>query len=111
VAAWQRDAATLNAIYVSRLLSPQPPPPTPPARPTCQHSRMATAVETAPVINGVNGHAEPKANGKAKSKNQLRRQKLKQKKAVHASTPTPVRRVFFCFVRIPIEYYRRKMRT
>jgi splicing factor 3B subunit 2 len=46
---------------------------------------MATAdVQIAPAMNGLNGHLESKANGKIKSKNQLRRQKLKQKKAAQA---------------------------
>lgn len=51
---------------------------------------MATEVQTVPVINGINGHGASKA--KAKSKNQLRREKLKQKKVALASAP--VRRVF-----------------
>ena len=46
---------------------------------------MATEVQTAPVLNGINGHGASKS--KAKSKNQLRREKLKQKKVALASAP------------------------
>ena len=44
---------------------------------------MATQVGSAPTLNGVNG---VKANGKVKSKNQLRRLKAKQKKAEAKTT-------------------------
>ena len=44
---------------------------------------MATQVGSAPALNGVNG---VKANGKVKSKNQLRRLKAKQKKAEAKTT-------------------------
>ena len=54
---------------------------------------MATEVQTAPVLNGLNGHGASKS--KAKSKNQLRREKLKQKKVALASAP--VRCVYFPF--------------
>ncbi|GJE96899.1 DUF382-domain-containing protein [Phanerochaete sordida] len=51
---------------------------------------MATAV-AAPVAlhNGTDGVNGVKANGKVKSKNQLRRLKAKQKKAEQSVTPTP----------------------
>ena len=52
---------------------------------------MATEVQTAPVLNGINGHGASKS--KAKSKNQLRREKLKQKKVTQASVR--VRRVSY----------------
>lgn len=54
-------------------------------------STMATEVQLAPVLNGINGHGASKS--KAKSKNQLRREKLKQKKVALASAP--VRFVYF----------------
>ena len=54
---------------------------------------MATEVQTAPVLNGINGHGASKS--KAKSKNQLRREKLKQKKVALASAP--VRCAYFPF--------------
>ncbi|KAI0056428.1 DUF382-domain-containing protein [Artomyces pyxidatus] len=50
---------------------------------------MATAVHSTTVLNGVNGSSDAKANGKIKSKNQLRRQKAKQKKATQESDSTP----------------------
>ena len=49
---------------------------------------MATEVEVAITqVNGING---AKANGKVKSKNQLRRLKAKQKKAEQSKTPVRV---------------------
>ena len=44
---------------------------------------MAAEVEATTVVNGING---AKANGKVKSKNQLRRLKAKQKKAEAKTT-------------------------
>ena len=49
---------------------------------------MATEVEVAShAVNGING---VKANGKVKSKNQLRRLKAKQKKAEQGNAPVRV---------------------
>ena len=48
------------------------------------------AAEAEVVTNGVNGTNGAKANGKVKSKNQLRRLKAKQKKAEQTQTPVRV---------------------
>jgi hypothetical protein len=50
---------------------------------------MAAQTEASPAVNGTS--VAPKINGKVKSKNQLRRAKLKQKKTAHAA---PVRVTF-----------------
>ena len=53
---------------------------------------MATAVATpVSLTNGKDSVNGAQANGKVKSKNQLRRLKAKQKKAEQSVTPTPVR--------------------
>ena len=68
----------------------------------CQHTSLLSpstssnvlvvlmAAEAEVVTNGVNGTNGAKANGKVKSKNQLRRLKAKQKKAEQTQTPVRV---------------------
>jgi hypothetical protein len=48
--------------------------------------QMSVQTEASPIVNGIS--LIPNINGKVKSKNQLRRAKLKQKKTAHAA---PVR--------------------